>query len=183
MPPSTAQLISELGIDATMPNLKTILTRLLGSTSGGLYVQRTADYANVTAVPTDLVTGSLTTAGRDVLVMASGNLFVSNTDSAALIQNLVDDSTTATVQLYIGGVAQQYAISRRLATPALSGSVWFQFAEFPGTIFKLISGLAAGAHTFAVKGSVSVTPSGQLLQCAAASVPLLYSYALRVVEL
>lgn len=149
-----------------------------------LYVELAAAYNNQTVTPTDIVTGSLTTNGGDVLVQASGSVFCSNAQNDAIIDNLTDDSAIGTLQLYIDGVAHAHATAQIQAAPVLNGGTWFQVAQQTCQIFVRVSGLAAGAHTFAIKGKVTVPagPNSSLLQIqATANQP--YNFNMLVTEL
>ncbi len=184
--PSTAQLISELGIDTTMPNLRTILTRLNAGlvAANALYVSLAANYSNATITPSDLVTGTITMTGGDLLIEASGFLLCIMSDNNALVQALADDFTQGLVALYIDGVAVNHASCRVPVAATLVSGAWEGLGSSPGQIFVKVTGLAPGAHTIAVKASLlSAPPTGAILICNASATPLAFGYNLRAVEI
>lgn len=190
--PTTAQLIAALYSEATVrpetiADLKTILNSLNAGliANNVLNITNAADYSNATNAYSDIVTGSITTsAGTSLLVEASGFLLLTQTQSNATIQSLSEDAVQGQIQLHIDGVAKDHATVRIVTGAALVSGAWEFIGGSDGHIFLLVTGLAAGAHTVAVKGKLLVVPaSGATLLCNASSTPSVFGYNLRAVEI
>jgi hypothetical protein len=164
------------------PKLRAAFLALPGS-GASLDVALAVDYTNATAVASDVVTGAIVTTGRPLLVEAWGNVAVANNESNANPTLLVEDTAVGVFQLFVGGVGQNHARADFQGPLSLIGGAW----QFGGTghvdIFALVTGLAAGSHTLAVKANLAAVPaSGASVVCPALSGPAVFGFRMRAVE-
>lgn len=185
--PTVAQMIAQVGRSDTIINLRAILTALNAGASSpaALDLQLTADYTNSTAVASNVVSGSITTTGQPLLILAAGLFSLVAGESKAVIQNLTEDFPAAFVSLYLDGVAVDHGNCDLQTYPTLALGTWFVTnAGGDVAMLKLVTGLAPGVHTLAVKaGLYGVPASGALLASLAASAPSVYGFNLRAFEI
>jgi hypothetical protein len=182
--PTTAQLIAELGIADTIANLRTILNTLNGGgVNPALFVTLAANYTNTTATPSDIVTGSITMTGGRLLVRAVGVAAISNSDTSN-----TDVAARAVAQLFVDGVLQNHASGEVFASLIADGSGIPPVTLPQGNIGciaiqAMISGLAPGAHTIAIKGSLAIVPAaGASFTCLASGGPTRNGFSLHAQE-
>jgi hypothetical protein len=146
-------------------------------------VSLAADYSNQTNTFTDVVTGTITTSGGDLEVSWDGNVTGGGADNQALIQALTDDFPLASVALYVDGVLVPHTNTDIFSAPVLNSGIWF--SSLWGVVSRSVkvTGLAAGAHTVAVKAALTVVPvMGGNISCLAGAGPNIFGFRLQAVE-